>query len=79
MRLICFNLNKDDYYYLVGACYLAWRFGVAFSAWHFGVVFWHGVALLLLLLLFPQSSWLFVTGAWAGGGYGRRGSWLGCG
>ena len=29
---------------------------------------------LLLLLLFPQSSWLCVTGAWAGAGYGGRGS-----
>ena len=28
---------------------------------------------LLLLLLFPQSSWLCVTGAWAGAGCGGRG------
>ena len=28
---------------------------------------------------FPQSSWLCVTGAWAGAGYGGRGLWLGCG
>ena len=32
----------------------------------------------LLLLLLPQSSWLCVMGAWAGAGYGGRGSWLGC-
>ena len=29
--------------------------------------------------LSPQSSWLCVTGAWAGAGYDGRGSWLGCG
>ena len=34
---------------------------------------------LSLLLLFPQSFWLCVTGAWAGAGYGGWGSWLGCG
>ena len=41
---------------------------------HYCYYYW-----LLLLLLFPQSSWLCVTGAWAGAGYGGRGSWLGCG
>ena len=46
-----------------------------FFAWRF----WRSLALLLLLLLFPQSSWLCSTGAWAGAGYGGRGSWLCCG
>ena len=32
-----------------------------------------------LLLFFPLSSWLCVTGAWLGAGFGGRGSWLGCG
>ena len=35
--------------------------------------------LLFIIVIIPLSSQLCVTGAWAGAGFGGRGSWLGCG
>ena len=47
---------------------------ITYCSW--GLI-WRGME--LQLLLFPHSSRLCVTGAWAGAGYGRWGLWLGCG
>ena len=66
---------------VVGASSVFWSF-LCFSPTLLSLYFialFLTIVILLFLLLFPLSPWLCVTGAWVGAGFGRRGSWLGCG
>ena len=68
---------------VVGASVVFWSFLVFFlpplPLFHF--VYYYASLWLLFFFggfFFPLSSWLCVTGAWVGAGFGGRGLWLGC-
>ena len=69
---------------VVGASLVFWSFLVIFSSsplplFHF-VYYYASFCFFFFFSFFPPlSSWLCVTGAWDGAGFGGRGSWLGCG
>ena len=67
---------------VAGASLVFWSFLMFFSLpplplFHF--VYYYASLWLFIIIIFPLSSWLCVTGAWVGAGFGGRGSWLGCG